>query len=82
MASIANSPRCAVQHSSEILNVAQLRQARVLADNADFFLKEGSWILLAIKAPSVNVAKKPSEVYEREINVLRARGFRKRMSFT
>ena len=56
-------------------DIAQPEQAKVLADNADLFLKAGGWILLAIKAQSIDVTKEPSEVYRREINVLKERGF-------
>lgn len=56
-------------------DIAQPQQAKVLADNADLFLKAGGGIMLAIKARSIDVTKKPSEVYEREIQVLKARGF-------
>jgi fibrillarin-like pre-rRNA processing protein len=56
-------------------DIAQPEQAKILADNADAFLKAGGWIMLAIKARSVDVTKKPSEVYEREINILKSRGF-------
>lgn len=57
-------------------DIAQPQQAKVLADNADLFLKAEGWIMLAIKARSVDVTKKPSEVYKQEIGVLKARGFR------
>ena len=57
-------------------DVAQPEQARVLADNADVFLKEGGWVMLAIKAQSIDVTKEPSLVYEKEIAVMEARGFR------
>jgi fibrillarin-like pre-rRNA processing protein len=57
-------------------DVAQPEQARVLADNADLFLADGGWIMLAIKAQSIDVTKEPSVIYEREMNVLEARGFR------
>ena len=56
-------------------DIAQPEQAKVLADNADLLLKEGGWIMLAIKAQSIDVTKEPSEVYRREINVLKDRGF-------
>ncbi len=56
-------------------DVAQPEQASLVADNADFFLKDGGWLLLAIKARSIDVTKEPSEVYKREINTLRERGF-------
>jgi fibrillarin-like pre-rRNA processing protein len=57
-------------------DVAQPEQARVLADNADHFLVEGGWVMLAIKAQSIDVTKEPTVVFEREIAALEARGFR------
>jgi fibrillarin-like pre-rRNA processing protein len=56
-------------------DIAQPDQARILADNADFYLKKTGWIMLAIKAQSIDVTKEPSEVYRREIKVLESRGF-------
>ncbi len=56
-------------------DVAQPEQASLVADNADFFLKDGGWLLLAIKARSIDVTKEPSEVYKREIDTLKNRGF-------
>ncbi len=57
-------------------DIAQPQQAKILADNTDMFLKAQGWIMLAIKARSVDVTKKPSEVYKQEMEVLKARGFR------
>jgi len=57
-------------------DIAQPEQARVLADNADLFLVDGGWIMLAVKAQSIDVTKEPSEIYAQEINVMKARGFR------
>jgi fibrillarin-like pre-rRNA processing protein len=57
-------------------DIAQPEQARVLADNADLFLVDGGWVMLAIKSQSIDVTKEPSEIYEQEINVMKARGFR------
>lgn len=56
-------------------DIAQPQQAKVLADNADIFLKARGWGMLAIKARSIDITKKPSEVYEREMGALKARGF-------
>jgi len=56
-------------------DIAQPEQAKVLADNADYFLKESGWVMLAVKAQSIDVTKEPSEVYKREVQVLRNRGF-------
>jgi len=57
-------------------DIAQPEQAKVLADNADLFLKKSGWIMLAVKAQSIDVTKEPSEIYKREIKVLKNRGFR------
>lgn len=57
-------------------DIAQPQQAKVLADNADLFLTKNGWVMLAIKARSIDVTKEPSAVYKREIDKLKARGFR------
>ncbi|RLI22636.1 fibrillarin-like rRNA/tRNA 2'-O-methyltransferase [Candidatus Bathyarchaeota archaeon] len=57
-------------------DIAQPEQAKILADNADLYLKKGGWIMLAIKAQSIDVTKEPSEVYKREIETLKSRGFK------
>jgi fibrillarin-like pre-rRNA processing protein len=57
-------------------DIAQPEQAKVLADNADLFLKNSGWVMLAVKAQSIDVTKDPSEVYKAEVRVLRSRGFR------
>jgi fibrillarin-like pre-rRNA processing protein len=56
-------------------DIAQPEQAKVLADNADCFLKESGWVMLAVKAQSIDVTKDPVEVYEQEARVLKNRGF-------
>jgi fibrillarin-like pre-rRNA processing protein len=57
-------------------DIAQPEQARVLADNAAQFLKRSGWVLLAVKAQSIDVTKEPSEVYKREVRVLENHGFK------
>ena len=57
-------------------DIAQPEQAKIMADNADLFLKSNGWTMLAIKASSIDVTKEPSEIYEQEIKVLRSRRFR------
>jgi fibrillarin-like pre-rRNA processing protein len=57
-------------------DIAQPEQAKILADNADLFLKKSGWIMLAIKAQSIDVTKEPSEIYKCEVKVLENRGFR------
>jgi len=56
-------------------DIAQPEQAKILADNADLFLKKSGWIMLAVKAQSIDVTKEPSEIYKREVKVLEKRGF-------
>jgi fibrillarin-like pre-rRNA processing protein len=56
-------------------DIAQSEQAKVLADNADTFLKNSGWIMLAVKSQSIDVTKEPSEIYKRETKVLEKRGF-------
>ena len=56
-------------------DIAQPEQAKVLADNADLYLIEGGWIMLSIKAQSIDVTEEPPIVFKREIDILAARGF-------
>ena len=57
-------------------DIAQPEQAKVLADNVDLFLKSDGWVMLAIKARSIDVTKEPSKVYKQEIETLKDRNFR------
>ena len=56
-------------------DIAQPEQAKLLADNADVFLKPSGWVMLAVKAQSIDVTKEPAEIYRREAKVLKKRGF-------
>jgi fibrillarin-like pre-rRNA processing protein len=56
-------------------DVAQPEQAKLLADNADVFLKAGGWVMLACKSQSIDVTMAPDAVYQHEAKVLRKRGF-------
>jgi fibrillarin-like pre-rRNA processing protein len=56
-------------------DIAQPEQAKVLADNADVFLKASGWIMFAVKSQSIDVTKEPTEVYQQEAHVLKKRGF-------
>jgi fibrillarin-like pre-rRNA processing protein len=56
-------------------DVAQPEQAKILADNADTFLKPKGSVLIAIKSRSVDVTMEPTDVFKQEIRVLRARSF-------
>jgi len=57
-------------------DVAQPDQAKILADNADRFLKSNGWVMFAVKAQSIDVTKEPSEVYKQEMSILKFRGFK------
>ncbi len=59
-------------------DIAQPFQSKYVADNADMFLKKNGWIMMAIKAMSIDVTKAPSETYKREMNELEQRGYRVR----
>jgi fibrillarin-like pre-rRNA processing protein len=56
-------------------DIAQHDQARILSDNADFYLKRSSTAMLTIKSRSIDVTLSPSEVFESEIQTLGQRGF-------
>jgi fibrillarin-like pre-rRNA processing protein len=56
-------------------DIAQPEQAKLLADNADVFLKPSGWVMLAVKAQSIDVTKDPAEIYRLEAKVLKKRGF-------
>ncbi|MEM3506809.1 MAG: fibrillarin-like rRNA/tRNA 2'-O-methyltransferase [Candidatus Bathyarchaeia archaeon] len=57
-------------------DIAQPEQARILADNADIYLKDDGWIMLAIKSRSINVTASPKEAFKHEIEVLKKRNFK------
>lgn len=56
-------------------DVAQPEQAKLLADNADVFLKPAGWVMIAVKSQSIDVTMAPEAVYRQEAGVLRKRGF-------
>jgi fibrillarin-like pre-rRNA processing protein len=57
------------------VDIAQPDQAEIASYNADFYLKQGGHLLLAIKARSIDVTKEPEEIYRREVDKLNAHGF-------
>lgn len=57
-------------------DIAQPDQARILADNADFYLQSGGNTLLAVKARSIDVSRRPVEIFKEEAKVLKSRGFK------
>ncbi len=44
-------------------DVAQPDQAEIVMRNAGFFLKKNGWVMMAVKARSIDVSKKPKEVF-------------------
>lgn len=56
-------------------DVAQPDQAKIIADNAHLFLKNGGHLLLAIKSRSISATKNPSVVYKQQMNILEDEGF-------
>ncbi len=56
-------------------DVAQPEQASIVSRNARVFLVDGGYMLMAIKARSIDVTTEPSEVYKKEIGVLEESGF-------
>jgi len=53
-------------------DVADPEQARIMLANAKTFLKQGGWALMAIKSQSIDVSKRPAEVYEEVLGELGA----------
>ncbi|GAY26438.1 fibrillarin-like rRNA methylase [Desulfurococcaceae archaeon AG1] len=56
-------------------DIAQPDQAAIVSENARFFLKDNGYLLMAVKARSIDVTMEPSEVYKREIDILKDNGF-------
>jgi fibrillarin-like pre-rRNA processing protein len=56
-------------------DIAQQQQGKILADNADVFLKQKGSVLIAIKSRSVDVTMEPVDVFKQEIRVLEQRMF-------
>lgn len=56
-------------------DVAQPEQAAIVVRNAMFFLKHGGYLLMAVKARSIDVTTEPSEVYRMEVGRLVESGF-------
>ena len=56
-------------------DIAQPEQAKILVNNAKFFLKKNGEILLAIKSRSIDVTQEPKHIIENEVKVLKKNGF-------
>lgn len=56
-------------------DIAQPDQAKILSKNAVIYLKNGGWILQAIKARSINSSLDPLKIYSNEISILKKEGY-------
>jgi fibrillarin-like pre-rRNA processing protein len=57
------------------VDIAQPNQTDIAIYNAEFFLKHGGYMLLAIKARSIDVTKDPKEIYKSELEKIEKAGF-------
>ncbi|MFH0987165.1 MAG: fibrillarin-like rRNA/tRNA 2'-O-methyltransferase [Candidatus Micrarchaeota archaeon] len=57
-------------------DLAQKIQADILIKNAERFLKKGGYAIYMVKAPSIDVAAKPEDIFEKEMNKLQKAGFK------
>jgi len=51
-------------------DIAQRNQAEILIKNADYFLKKRGWVILAIKARSIDISRSSSEIFSTELEKL------------
>ena len=57
-------------------DIAQVEQAKILSDNAQRYLKQEGWVMIAVKSRSIDVTKSPTDVFKGETQVLEDRGFK------
>ncbi len=57
-------------------DVAQPDQTKILLENARLYLKNDGFIMLALKARSIDVTKEPSKIFKEEIEVLKSNDFK------
>ncbi|KAL6301830.1 fibrillarin-like protein [Sparassis latifolia] len=57
-------------------DVAQPDQARIVALNADYFLKNGGYVVISVKASCIDSTAPPSVVFTREVQFLRENKFK------
>ena len=57
-------------------DVAQPDQARIVALNAQYFLKAGGHFVISIKANCVDSTQKPSVVFAKEVEKLQSENFK------
>jgi len=54
-------------------DITQRNQAEILIKNADLFLKEEGWVLIAIKARSIDLSGSPADIFRSELEKLSER---------
>jgi fibrillarin-like pre-rRNA processing protein len=57
-------------------DIAQPEQAKILADNADIYLKKQGYVMIAIKSRSIDVTQAPTAIFRKEEKLLQMRGFK------
>ena len=57
-------------------DVAQPEQAKIVVNNAKYFLKKGGWIMLCIKSRSIDVKEKPERIYQEQLDILENEGIK------
>ncbi|WFC95086.1 Small subunit processome complex component [Malassezia brasiliensis] len=63
-------------------DVAQPDQARIVAYNAEYFLKNGGAVVISIKASCIDSTAQPEAVFAEEVNKLKKSSFRPREQLT
>jgi len=63
-------------------DVAQPDQARIVTHNAAFFLKNGGWVVISIKANCVDSTAAPEAVFAMEVDKLRKDGVKPKEQLT
>mmetsp|Transcript_74318 Transcript_74318/g.177067 ORF Transcript_74318/g.177067 Transcript_74318/m.177067 type:complete len:667 (+) Transcript_74318:190-2190(+) len=63
-------------------DVAQPDQARIVTHNANFFLKNGGWVVISIKANCVDSTAAPEAVFAMEVDKLRKDGCKPKEQLT
>jgi fibrillarin-like pre-rRNA processing protein len=57
------------------VDIAQPDETDIAIYNAEFFLKDKGYLMMAIKARSIDVTKDPKEIYKSEAKKLEEKGF-------
>jgi len=76
----ANKPKSYIDKVSQVdviyIDVAQRDQANILVKNAKFFLKKGGYAIFMIKSRSIDITKKPNQIYQSQMEILEKNNLR------